>query len=986
LKKITIFLLQMVIFLTGVTAYADDYKASKIYSKEEINYIEQLQKNGLKIGANIDSLYVDTNNPQDSLAYKYGSLLEEFFHINVEIVKGEWKNLYQNLKKEDLDLVLDFTLSENRKDDFNLSIPIHGEKLYIISNNRDISLDEWRDLSGKEIAVLVDSSYSEYMKEFKNKNNLNFKIREVDSFHNSKYDYVVSHTGDLFYEGLDVLELVDVAPIGIGLAKSKVMLKKIIDKALKYSHKDQLLEMLDNEKNKRKRTAFYKNLTKAEKNYLKGKKKIEILVDSEFYPIFYYDKNKKTYDGIFSRVFNEVSGLLDKPIEVINHSPEESWNSMYERFKKGEGDMTIMYFNLERASIHDFSQPLEYTDIILASNGEKKNISNMKVGVVQDDISEKIALNYFSESKKIIKFKKSGDMIDALKDGVIDSCVIDNDMFMYYHQTRFDLFLKKLKTLGKLPICFTVQRGNDTLLSILNKATDGFINQKGIKDEFFQELLTVKIAKDIEQDNRKNLILSMIILIAVVIIAMVTGAKYILHKNLHKLAYYDHLTTALNRISFEKKMDKINFLKDGGLGMYIDLNGFKLINDNFGHHAGDMILKEVVCRLKKVFKNGLVYRLAGDEFFVFLKDISLEPGIDLAKQAMKELKKPMNIINKEFEISVSIGICILDEEVNNLEGFLHRADIAMYSAKDKKDGGIVVATNKLVEQFEEDKNLEKELKKALYTEGIIPYFQPKVDLQTNDIVGLEALARWIHPKRGIISPVVFIPLAEKTGLIQKLDFLIAESTIKKLKKWIDQDLVHKDFKASFNISVKTFEEADVYEQIKFLLNKYDLPGKNIEVEVTENIFINKLNKMLDELKFLKEDLGASIALDDFTAGHASLRGLSQLNIDTLKFDKSLLQIIKENSEKGKNIYSTLVKLSKDMGYTSVAEGIESVDESDFLKKEGVDYGQGFYFSKPIPEDKFVEFICGKDDNSLHKEHLVEIIRHEQTKDKIIAVL
>lgn len=981
MRKITTFLLQIILFLIGVSIYANDYRASKIYSKEEINYIEKLQKKGLKIGANIDSLYVDLKNPQDSIAYKYGLLLEDFFHTDVEIINGKWKDLYQDLKKEELDLVLDFTLSENRKTDFNLSIPIHGEKLYVISNNKDVSLDELRDLSGKEIAVLVDSSYSKYMKEFKNKNNLDFKIKEIDSFRNSKYDYAVSHTGDLFSDGLDVLEVADVDPIGIGLPKSDVMFKKIIDKALEYSHRDQILEMLENEKIKRKRGAFYKNLTKSEKKYLKKKNKINILVDSEFYPIFYYDKNNKTYDGVFSRILDDLSVLLDTPVEVINHSPEESWNSMYERFKKGEGDITIMYFNPERGSMHNFSQPLEYTDIILASNGEKKSVSNMKIGVVQDDISEKVALKYFSEPNEIVKFKKSKDMIDALKDGIISSCVIDNDMFTYYHQTRFDLSLEKLKTLDKMPICIVVQRGNDTLLSILNKATDGFIDQKSIKNKFFQELLTVEIAKNREENNRKKLILSMIVIAIMVIIAMIAGTKYILHKNLHKLAYYDHLTTALNRISFEKKMDKINFLKDSGLGMYIDLNGFKLINDNFGHHAGDMILKEVVCRLKKVFKNDLVYRLAGDEFFVFLKDIPLEPGINLAKQSMKELKKPMNIINKEFEISVSIGICILDEEVNNIEDFLHRADIAMYSAKNNKDGGIIVATNKLIDEFEEDKNLEKELKKALYTEGIIPYFQPKVDLQTNDIAGIEALARWIHPKRGIISPVVFIPLAEKTGLIQKLDFLIAESTIKKLKEWIDQDLVHKDFKASFNISVKTFEEEDVYEQIKFLLNKYDLPGKNIEVEVTENIFINKLNKMLDELKFLKEDLGTSIALDDFTAGHASLRGLSQLNIDTLKFDKSLLKIIKENSEKGKNIYSTLVKLSKDMGYTSVAEGIENVDENDFLKKEGIDYGQGFYFSKPLSEDEFVKYMDERSYHCVYEDCLVE--KKEKDIDKLV---
>ena len=979
----------MTLFLIGVSAYAHDYKSSKIYSKEEIIYIEKLQEKKLKIGANIDSLYVDTTNPEDSPAHKYELLLEEFFHMDVEIVKDEWKNLYQNLKKEEIDLLLDFTLFEKRKENFNLSIPIYDEKLYVISTNKDTSLDEWRDLSGKEISVLAESSYIEYVKKFKNKNNLNLKIREVDSFLNSKCDYILSDTGSMVYQGLDVLELTDVAPIGIGLPKSKVMLKKVIDKALKYSHKDQLLEILDNEKNKRKKAAFYKTLTKDEKDYLEGKKKIGILADSEFYPVFYYDKNKKNYDGLFYRISNELSVLLDKPIEVMNHSPEESWNSMYERFKKGSGDMTIMYFTPERGRTHNFSQPLEYTDMIVVSNGKKvideKNIPDMKIGVVQDDISEKVALKHFSESNKIIRFEKFGEMIDALKDGIIDSCVIDNDILNYYHQTRFDLSLEKLKTLEKMPICFAVQNGNDTLLNIINKATDGFIDRKEIKQDFFQELLTVNIAKKMEEKKRKNLILSMTVLIVVIITAMIIGSKYILHKSLHNLAYYDHLTTALNRTSFEKEMDKINFSKNRGLGMYIDLNDFKLINDNFGHHAGDMILKEVVQKLQKVFKENKVYRLAGDEFFVFLKDISLKSGISLAEKAMEELKKPINIINTTFEISVSIGICTLDGKIEAQKDFMHRADIAMYTAKEKEGGAIVVATDQLIKQYEEEKNLQKELKKAIYTEKIIPHFQPKVDLKTNEVMGIEALARWIHPERGIISPGVFIPIAENTGLIPKLDFLIAESTIKKLKKWIEEGRVPKNFKASFNISVKTFEEVEVYEQIKHLLKKYDLPGENIEVEVTENIFINKLTKMLEDLKFLKEDLGTSIALDDFTAGHTSLRGLGQLTIDTLKFDKSLLQIIKENSEKGKNIYSTLVKLSKDMGYTSVAEGIEDDYEREFLKKEGIDYGQGFYFAKPMPEDDFVKYMGERGNNSLHKKHLVEIIQQEKKEIKIIEV-
>ena len=184
---------------------------------------------------------------------------------------------------------------------------------------------------------------------------------------------------------------------------------------------------------------------------------------------------------------------------------------------------------------------------------------------------------------------------------------------------------------------------------------------------------------------------------------IIAGTKHIWNRKLHKLAYYDHLTGALNRISFEKDMDKINPSQDRGVGMYIDLNKFKMINDNHGHHAGDIVLKIIVNRLQNSFKMGRVYRLAGDEFFIFLKDLSLETGIILADRAVEELKAPINTVDTAFEISVSIGLCELDKMIDNQEDFLHRADIAMYTAKKKNDGTIVVATPELIDQFEKDK-------------------------------------------------------------------------------------------------------------------------------------------------------------------------------------------------------------------------------------------------------------------------------------------
>lgn len=278
----------------------------------------------------------------------------------------------------------------------------------------------------------------------------------------------------------------------------------------------------------------------------------------------------------------------------------------------------------------------------------------------------------------------------------------------------------------------------------------------------------------------------------------------------------------------------------------------------------------------------------------------------------------------------------------------------MYSAKKNPYNSIVIATEELVRVFDSKKELVEDLKRALIKKEISAYFQPKVDLNSGEIIGLEALARWNHKENGFISPGVFVPLAEDIGLISKLDFIIAETTIKTLKKWMDSKILPKNFRASFNISVKTFEDTDVYENLKFLIEKYGVSGELLEVEVTESVFIKKISKVMNELNSLKNNLGMTVALDDFSAGHSSLKELGKLPIDTLKFDRSLLLTIKENSERGKIIYSNLINLSNDMGYASLAEGMEDKMEVDFLKEKGVKYGQGYYFGRPMPEESFLK--------------------------------
>jgi len=940
----------------GNLLYGEDYISSGIYTADELSYIEELQKEDLRLGVYRGSRFLDRKQPQESLVYQYEKLMEEFFHVDVTVEVNSLGNLYNKLGANEVDLLLNLVVTKERERDFNLSTPICANKIYIVAREENIPLNSWNDLEGKEVAVLASSYYSEYLKKFKRENYIDFEIREVDTAPDSEeYDYAVLPL-DKIHEKyrLKKLEMGEGEPLGIGIARDKPLLKKVLDKALEYKFRDEILRLLEGDRLRRIRRDFYELLTSEEREYLKNKESIEVFFENDFYPMVYYERNKEEYDGIFVRGLAQMSNLLDKPVNILNGS-DESWDTIYKRFNEGEGDLLPMYFSFKRAKIHDFSGALDYREMLLVGNGKKVD-KNLRVGAVEDDITEEAAKRYISSDREIILYKNSVEMLDDLKRGKIGACIMGEDMFTYFHQTRFDLKLQKVSTLGHFPLCFAFQSGNGLLVSIVKKAGEHLINYSEVKSKFLEERILVKTARTIEGRRKKKLVVRLVLLLVGAVGTTLLLNRYSWSRKLHKLAYFDQLTAALNRASFTEELNKLDFKGNNGVGMYIDLDGFKQINDKYGHHTGDLILKEMVNRLQKIFKRREVFRLAGDEFFVLQKEGSLTASLELAQKAVEELRKPISLLEARIKMGVSIGMCEIGNGIRDSQEFIHWADIAMYSAKKSSDNSIIVATEELVVEFDSQKELMEDLKRALIKEEITPYFQPKVDLNSGKITGLEALARWNHSKNGMISPGVFIPMAEEEGLISKVDFIIAEATIKALKKWITSGVVSKDFKASFNISVRTFEDVDVYENLKFLLEKHGVSGEAVEVEVTESVFINKVSKVMGELSCLKDELGMTVALDDFTAGHSSLRELGKLSIDTLKFDRGLLQAIKENAERGKIIYSNLIKLCSDMGYTSVAEGIEEAWESEFLREEGVSQGQGYYFGRPMPEDAFLKLL------------------------------
>lgn len=388
---------------------------------------------------------------------------------------------------------------------------------------------------------------------------------------------------------------------------------------------------------------------------------------------------------------------------------------------------------------------------------------------------------------------------------------------------------------------------------------------------------------------------------------------------------FDPLTGFFNRSEYNRFCLKNN-LKTG-VAILIDLDNFKEVNDTYGHHIGDKVLVEYASILKKVFRDEFgennIFRISGDEFYCFLKNTEYNNILKILKTRLKE-----SYFLEKYDVKSSIG-AHRKQEYEKIELSFVNADFAMYEAK-KIYGHTVYETNEAFLKLKKRENLIKKIVKES-VEEIYVLIQPKVSLDDpSQIVGAEVLARWKNKILGEIYPNEFIPIAEELKIIDTIDFKVAEEAIKISKEWIATGKVKDDFVISFNFSMLTLEKKDVVERVLKLLKKYSLNGKNIEIELTESIFSSDLKELMEKIKKLRDNK-INISLDDFTAGHSTAAILPILDIQTVKFDRTLLESVSK-SKKGKIMYESLIKVIKSLNLKMVSEGIETQEELEFLKK------------------------------------------------------
>lgn len=421
-------------------------------------------------------------------------------------------------------------------------------------------------------------------------------------------------------------------------------------------------------------------------------------------------------------------------------------------------------------------------------------------------------------------------------------------------------------------------------------------------------------------------------------------------KKIEYMAYYDALTTLPNRFLFKDRTNQgIGLAKENGKQIaviIIDLDNFKLVNDAIGHKGGDELLKEVGKKLQEsVGKTVTVARFGGDEFMMLLNNIENEEEIfKLGDKIMDLFTQPFKIQGQDFLVTGSAGISVYPIDGEDADTLIKNADTAMYKAKEKGKNQYALCTAELKEEVEMSMMLLNDLSGAIERNELVVYYQPQIEIATGRINGLEALIRWEHPERGMISPGVFIPLAEQNGLINSIGEWVLRTACIQNKKWQDMNL--PPLPVAVNLSAIQLIDPKLVSRVENILKESNLSPQYLELEITESMAVKESTHIEGVLCRLK-NIGITIAIDDFGIEYSSLSRLKMLPIDRIKIDMQFTQGIEIN-EKDRAITMVIINLGKSLGLNVIAEGVETKGQLDFLNVQSCDDVQGYYYYKPMP--------------------------------------
>ncbi|WP_221469515.1 bifunctional diguanylate cyclase/phosphodiesterase [Cohnella nanjingensis] len=478
-----------------------------------------------------------------------------------------------------------------------------------------------------------------------------------------------------------------------------------------------------------------------------------------------------------------------------------------------------------------------------------------------------------------------------------------------------------------------------------------FIEAVGGQSRNFDSALTHRDGSRIEVNNTNVPVVVEDEVVGVYTIVRDITERKMSERRMKHMAHHDEVTGLPNRRLFERQVTKILAGPSADVQplavLFLDIDRFKLVNDSQGHDIGDLLLRAIASRLRQAVGDaGIIARLGGDEFSVLLaQGVTREAIQCIAARINREIDIPFSLRGRDIHITASIGIALYPDDGDNCIALMKHADTAMYSAKAEGKNTFRFYRQTMNEELTERVQLENELRKALERGEFFLVYQPQMDIASGRIVGVEALIRWRHGEKGLVSPADFIPLAEETGMIVPIGEWVLRTACRQAKRWHGAGLA--DLRMSVNLSSRQFMSQDLADSIRRIIQETGFDPGLLDLEITESMTLD-VGRAIATLHQLKQ-LGVSISIDDFGTGYSSLSYLKNFPVDRLKIDRSFIsQMLSDTNDR--SIVSTIIALAHNLNLQVVAEGVETDAQSAFLASHGCDEMQGYLISKPLPEE------------------------------------
>lgn len=964
--------LSLALLLSGQNLFAFDNSKLNL-SEEELQWIAENPSISVAFDGYFPPYsFLNDNGELEGFSVDVFKILGQRLGLEINpYPQNEWSELYSAAQQYELDAVATMVEREERTEWFLFTEPYIQKSLVIITRSDDQRISHRDDLATKTVALVKDYQYSKRIAADYPKASLVYVDTMLDALNAVSLgdaDAAVSFLGaGHFYRTKYLLTNLKYAalydkrnsPESISIRKDKPELASVLSKALNSIPEAQLqslrekwlpIEYLN--------TLIPIELTEEEQQWIKKHPEIRLGVDPEFAPFEFIENG--LYQGMAADYIRLLNQRLHLNMEVV---PDLSWSEVTSKARNFEVDvLPAVGITEERKEFLNFTEPYLKFHRVIVTDLDAPFIVGLKdlktkIVAVQENSSHH---GFIKENSNIepVTYTTLKEALLAVSGGEADAFVGNVASTSYWIQK---LNLTNLKVAAPVSrevqsLHFAVRKDWPELVSILQKGLDSITPKQ--QAEIAEKWTTIEYGYEFNQSLIWKISITVLTFFVMILIWNIMLNRKVRHQTSQILrsAHYDHLTNLPNRFLIQDRLgQRINEARQmqEKVAMFsIDLDEFKKINDSYGHAAGDSILKTVAKRLSSVLKQGdTLGRLSADQFLMLLCDFKQTADIaGIASAVEDQFRKPFKVRNRQFTLSASIGIAIFPYDGDSPAELIKNADSATHHAKAMAKGSYVFYTEELNSKVSRQLELEEALRVALRNNELALAYQPKVKAKTNEVFGFEALLRWNSKSLGTVSPYEFIPVAEKTGLIETIgDFVIGEAL--SFLARIQNEFGNR-YTMAINISPTQFGNLELVTRIVDAIKNENLNSADLEIEVTEGVLMGGYPLADTILKQLIEH-GIQLAMDDFGTGYSSMSNLRRFKFNTLKIDREFINELPNDSADCKLVKATIL-MAHSLGMKVVAEGVETEEQADFLKKHRCDYLQGWHYGKPASPDIVLE--------------------------------